>query len=277
MKIGSYSSFNCGLIFPTSFFTQTPPFNAKTETPADAEITTSQPEDTKLESEKGPEPVSETPDQTTEQEQTPPPQQKQPPTAGQEQISPDDADQPPRGKVSEAIHKMLRSSAPPDGKSPRTVKIENAGLTDIPASSQGSAKDIMQKNIVWASPDDSVQQTLTKMQQTDSGYVMVGKEGSLDGIVSTSDIAAATSIYLKPMFAKWRRPMDDATLQIKIKWVMNKPIHTVKPDTSLASIMDNMSRAEIRCLPVLDEQNKVLGLITACDIFKTLMNTPSNK
>ncbi|KKK54059.1 hypothetical protein LCGC14_3088540, partial [marine sediment metagenome] len=91
----------------------------------------------------------------------------------------------------------------------------------------------MQKEVIWANPDDTVQQALTKMQQHDVGYMIVGTEGLLEGIVSKSDIAATLSVYLKPMFAKWHRPIDDATLQIRIKWIMTRFVHTVKPDTSV--------------------------------------------
>ena len=134
----------------------------------------------------------------------------------------------------------------------------------------------MQKEVLWGNADDSVQQALTKMQQADAGYMIVGTEGLLEGIVSKSDIAATLSVYLKPMFAKWRRPIDDATLQIKIKWMMTRPVYTIKPDTSLAAIMENMRQSGIRCLPVVDRQDKVAGLVTVFDIFKALLNTDSD-
>jgi CBS-domain-containing membrane protein len=137
------------------------------------------------------------------------------------------------------------------------------------------AKDIMQKEVLWGNADDSVQQALTKMQQADAGYMMVGKEGSIEGIVSTFDIAAALSVYLKPMFAKWRRPIDDATLQIKIKWIMTRPVCTIKPDTSVAAIMENMRQSGLCCLPVADQKGNVDGLVTVFDIFKALLNTDS--
>ncbi len=136
---------------------------------------------------------------------------------------------------------------------------------------QINAKDIMQKDFVWGSADDSVEASLTKMQQADAGYLMVGTGGVLEGIVSKSNITGAISPYLRPVFAKWRRPLDDATLQIKIKWIMSRPVHTVSPETSLAAIMDNMSQFGGRCLPVVDKDGKVQGLVTVFDIFGALL------
>jgi CBS domain-containing membrane protein len=133
----------------------------------------------------------------------------------------------------------------------------------------------MQKEVLWGDADDSVQQALTKMEQAGVGYIIVGKDGLPDGIVSIFDITATLSVYLKPMFAKWRRPVDDATLQIRIKWIMTRPVHTVNPDTSLTAIMESMCQSGLYCLSVVEKNGKVTGLVTVFDIFKALLNTDS--
>jgi CBS-domain-containing membrane protein len=74
------------------------------------------------------------------------------------------------------------------------------------------------------------------------------------------------------MFGKWRRPSDDATLRIRLKWIMSRPVRTTRPDTPLATILENMCRFNGRVLPVVDEQGKVHGLVTAFDIFQKLLN-----
>ena len=101
--------------------------------------------------------------------------------------------------------------------------------------------------------------------------MIVGQDGILQGIISKSDLTGATSQYLKPAFAKWRRFLDDATLQIRIKWIMTRPLHTVNPQTSLEAIMKHMCRFHRSCLPVTDQQGKVLGLVTEANILKTLL------
>ncbi len=175
----------------------------------------------------------------------------------------DDVDggkEPAVGEVSETIQKMTRSAAVLPGESGHI-------------SLAMCAQDIMQKDVVWGRGDDSVQQALTKMQQTDAGYMMVGAEGVLEGLVSKSDIAGAVSVYLRPIFAKWRRPLDDATLNIKVKWIMTRPVCTIKLNTSLAAIIDNNICQFGQCaLPVMDEQGKVQGLVTGFDIFQALLS-----
>jgi CBS domain-containing protein len=145
-----------------------------------------------------------------------------------------------------------------------------SGLLEICAS------EIMQNQVIWASPEDSLQHAFAKMQQTDAGYIMIGLNNALEGIVSKSDITKAMSPYLLPIFAKWRRPLDDATLKIRIKWIMSRPVRTIKPETSLAAIMERMSQFRGRCLPVTDEEGNVQGLVTAFDIFQALLKSNSN-
>jgi CBS domain-containing protein len=177
--------------------------------------------------------------------------------------------------VSEAIQKLTRSSAVIPAEAVPSLTGEKPTLSSKTISSSICAKDIMQKDVIWAEPDDSIQQALTKIQQNDKGYMMIGRDGALEGIASKSDLTGAISPYLRFVFAKWRRPQDDATLQIKTKWIMSKPVHTIGPETSLPAIIDNMCRLGRRAFPVVDDQSKVLGLVTVFDILKTLLNSNS--
>jgi len=114
------------------------------------------------------------------------------------------------------------------------------------------------------------------MEQHNIRYLLIGSDGVLEGIVSKSDLAGAISPYLKPEFAKWHRPLDDATLQIKVKWIMSRPVHIIRPQMPLATIMRNMSRFRICALPVVAQQGKVLGLVTEAEIFKTILKPKSD-
>lgn len=135
------------------------------------------------------------------------------------------------------------------------------------------AKDIMQKEVFWADFEESVQQILTKMQQRNVEYMMVGRDRRLEGLISKADLKGTLSPYLRPEFAKWRRPLDDATLQIKIKWIMSKPVHTIKPQTPLTVMMKKIYRLRVHALPVVDQQGEVLGLVTEPDVFEAILKS----
>ncbi len=175
------------------------------------------------------------------------------------------SEKPARGKISEAIRKMAQSPAVLPGESnPMTATGELFALC---------AGDIMQADVIWAEPEESVQQALSKMQQNDTGYILIGRDGVLEGIASRSDVTGAISPYLRSVFAKWRRPLDVATLNIKVKWIMSRPVRTVRPDTSLAAVMEHMCRFGGRAIPVVDEEGHVQGLITVFDILQMLLQT----
>ena len=203
---------------------------------------------------------------------------KQEPEADAEQMPNDieetatvEMDEKQERPVSETIQKMTESPAVLPGEETQSPTAEKTTLSGKDTSLIICAKDIMQKDVIWANPDESVQQALAKIQQHNAGYMMVGRENVLEGIVSKSDLTGALSPYLRTIFVKWRRPLDDATLKIRIKWIMSKATCTIVPDTPLAAIMENMCQAGIRCLPVVDEQGGVQGLVTAFDIFKVLL------
>jgi len=178
--------------------------------------------------------------------------------------------------VSKTIRKMTRSPAALPGEPASPTTAENPPADSIDAVLAICAKDIMQKDILWAGPDDSVQHTLTRIQQHNTGYMMIGHDGVLEGIVSKSDLTGAISPYLRPEFAKWCRQLDNATLQIKIKWIMTSTVHTIVPETSLAAIIENMCGFSVRCLPVVEPKGKVQGLVTVFDIFRALLKHNSN-
>ena len=179
--------------------------------------------------------------------------------------------------ISEAIKQMTQSSAVSSDESAPSAMAEKLALGNKDALLTVCAKDIMQKDVVWANPDDSVQQALAKIQQHNAGYIMIGKEQVPEGIVSKSDLTGALSPYLRSVFVKWRRPMDDATLRIRVKWIMSKPTCTISPDTSLAAVMENMCQTDKRCLPVVDDQGKVQGLVTVFDILSVLLKHSLHK
>jgi CBS-domain-containing membrane protein len=151
-----------------------------------------------------------------------------------------------------------------ENKTDATVTFEKEQMSFLSVP----AKEVVDTSTVWADVDDDVQGVLTKMQQRNVSYVIIGKDGVAEGIVSKSDIAGALSPYLKSMFSKWRRPLDDATLKIKVKWIMSRPVYAVNLNTPLLSIIEQICGSSKRCVPVLNEQGKVEGIVTVYDILR---------
>ncbi len=139
------------------------------------------------------------------------------------------------------------------------------------------AKHLMQTRVHWVSVENTVNQAQTKMDETGVSYLLVGDGTKLAGIVTRSDLDSAASIYLRPMFSKWHRPEDDATLQIRLKWIMSKQVYPVKPETPLFEIVDLKCKHDISCLPVVGAQGQMLGVVTTKDMLKGVVNNDLEK
>ena len=258
MTVGGFPPFQCGVIFPESIFNA--PAAEMQETAA-------------------PEVPAEAIETAEQASQTPPPQE-----------TPDQAETVYEEAAAEATVEPVEEASVPEtsqkASEPKgvvTQSIENMvnSFASLPGDIAGQflkrpAKQVMQRQVVWVSGDDSVQQAMAAMQEADVGDLMVGENGVLEGIISWVDLIGAISIYLKPVFAKWRRPADDATLQIRLKIIMTRPVRTAKPETSLAVVMENMCRYGLRCLPIVDAQGVVQGTVTAFDIFQAILNTDAD-
>ncbi len=294
MTIDPYPAFSCGIIFPKTIFDGTsesdaedPPSADQTDAEEDTEEKTK--EEAKEQSEeeskdKAEEEAGEQAEDRMEEEpeasaeQNSGDVQTDESAAKQEREAPveaknDDVDTETSGvAVEEKQMTAAESKDQPVSETIQRMTQSPAGLPGEPPPSILAicAEEIMDKDVVWGSPDDSVQQALMEMQEHNTGYMMIGRDGVLEGILSNSNITGAISPYLRPAFAKWRRPLDDATLNIRVKWIMSRPVRTVKPETSLVTIMGNMCRFGQRAFPVVDEQGKVRGLVTVFDIFKLL-------
>lgn len=173
-------------------------------------------------------------------------------------------------EISDAISKIVNSPANGalpgrDGK-PAMVKCSSDALTEL------CAKDIMQREICWCSMETSIKQAMEEFDRYKCSYIAVGENNNLHAFLSHKDLLEAKSPYLKPEFAKWRRPIDYASLKIKIKWLIkDKSYEAVSSTDNLENIMQKMLWTKSRCVAVIDKFEKFIGIITVEDIFDSLL------
>jgi len=279
MTIDSYPTFKCGVIFPDAVFE--PPSETDVEEGSDqpaeaAEKIDQGGADTGASGDAGPaggDQADSAAGEQTEDAETEPAGDKTQDTGKTDADDPQpveegaqaDVGQTPQAAIDDV--QAAGESGPPKQLCPAAAA-PSTGITGVVATI--TARQIMQTEVIWADATETVRQALSKMQQHEVGYLMVGRNDMLEGIVSRSDLAGAISPYLRPAFARWKRPLDDATLQIRISWIMTRPVRTVKPNTSLDVIMDTMMRFGGRCLPVIGDDGRVMGMVTAFDVFKVL-------
>lgn len=249
MTVGDYPPFHGAAVFPAALFEPPKEEPAPAETPAETPSETSAAPET---APAQPEPAESQPPQTSE-------------TATAVSATPEKPQTSESHPVWNAIQQMVQSN--PNGDF--SAAPLDAAVLNCPA------RIFMNPKPLWLSPNDSVETALQRMQQNNARYALVEEKDQLAGILSRGDVNAALSPYLRSPFEEYRRPLDEASLQIRIRWFMSRPVHTAAPDTPLWKIMEIMCRHQIRAVPIQDAGGTVAGLVTVTEIFQTLLKTLS--
>ncbi|HSJ90116.1 MAG TPA: CBS domain-containing protein [Anaerolineales bacterium] len=122
----------------------------------------------------------------------------------------------------------------------------------------------MTKNPVYALPHDTVAEVARLMKDKDIGPVPIvqDRDGTqLVGIVTDRDLA------LKVV----AEGLDPSTTRVSD--VMTTDIVTCHEDDNIDKALNSMSRHQLRRIPVVDSENRLVGIIAQADVA-TRMNEP---
>jgi acetoin utilization protein AcuB len=122
---------------------------------------------------------------------------------------------------------------------------------------------------ITVSPDLPFQDALKLMQDNQLKRLpVVDKNGKLIGIVSERDL-----LYASPSPATtlsvWE--LNYILSKIKVEELMTKKVVTTTPDTPIEDAASLMVEYGVGGLPVVDAENKPVGIITDRDIFTTFV------
>lgn len=130
-------------------------------------------------------------------------------------------------------------------------------------------KNWMSRNVFTITPEDSMQDAVYLMREHKVRTLPVVKNDEVVGIVSETDIKRASA--------------SDATgldvheilyliSKIKIKDIMSKNPITVHEDLTVEETAEILMKEKISGVPVLDNEGKILGIITRDDLFNVLIS-----
>ena len=122
---------------------------------------------------------------------------------------------------------------------------------------QDLVKDWMIDLVVYIGPDEKVLAALSKMRRRYLNSLIVKKseENPDYGIVTSTDIC-------DKIVAQDRDPS-----KTKIREIMTTPLISTRPEQSIFECAQLMSEHHIHHLPVMDEDGKVVGMISATDFL----------
>ena len=118
-------------------------------------------------------------------------------------------------------------------------------------------KDAMHKGAEWVSPDTPLTEVARKMKELDVGSIPVGENDRLVGMVTDRDIACRAVAD--------GRDCDVATAGD----VMTDGIIFCRDMEELDDALRIMEHKQIRRLPVINEQKRLVGMLSLGDVSQT--------
>ena len=119
-----------------------------------------------------------------------------------------------------------------------------------------SVGEVMTCKIVTLNPSNSLQDAIGMMANNSfRHFPVVGDNAHLAGVVSDRDLLRAMNL---------NKDWSSTT----IAQVMTQTVVKVKRDTPLSVAVEEILTRRIHCLPVVDENDRVCGIVTSTDLLK---------
>jgi CBS domain-containing protein len=113
---------------------------------------------------------------------------------------------------------------------------------------------------VWAiAPEVTVYDALKMMSDKNVGALPVVEAGKLVGVISERDYARKVVLQGK------------SSLQTPVRDIMTSKVICVRPDQKMSECMALMTDKRVRHLPVLDDNGKLVGIISIGDVLKEII------
>lgn len=136
-----------------------------------------------------------------------------------------------------------------------SLGLEPSTRSPAKRSGQLRVRAIMTEPVHACNEDDTLHAAAQIMWDHDCGAVPVtDQQGRLRGIVTDRDICMAA--YTKGM------PLQ----HIRVGDVMAQPVHTCSPDDTLERTIAVMADAQVRRLPIIDQERKLVGIVSLADV-----------
>jgi len=125
--------------------------------------------------------------------------------------------------------------------------------------------DLMTTNVVTIGMDDTLKSARSIFDRRKFHHLLVIEDGKVVGVLSDRDLLKNLSPFLGSPFSQ--RPQDAATLQKKAHQMMSRKLVSIGPDETISLAAERMMHERVSCLPVVDHDDKPLGIITIHDLL----------
>lgn len=122
------------------------------------------------------------------------------------------------------------------------------------AEQQRRVRDVMTANPATVSEKDSIRDVARIMAREDTGIVPVVDGKKVIGLITDRDIVVRLVAEGKDL------------ANSRVREVMSKSVRSVKEDTLVNEVLNLMSNEKIRRVPVVNQNNELVGILSIGDI-----------
>ena len=126
------------------------------------------------------------------------------------------------------------------------------------------ASDLMTRQLLTIGPDDVLESLDQHMQAFQFRHLPVVEGDTLVGLITHSDLLHAFSSKLSKS-----APEENVIIRrLPAKMIMKREVVTVRPTEPLANVAALFWQSRVGCLPVTEEDGKLVGIITEGDFVR---------
>lgn len=129
-----------------------------------------------------------------------------------------------------------------------------------------TVSNVMVREVKTARESQTVKAVAKIMTDNDIGSVV---------IVKNADVSRPVGIITERDIVRMAGAEQVLTLQMPARDIMSNPVITIKATGSIKDALQTMELKNIRRLPVVDKEEKMVGIITDKDIFRAIMRSQS--
>lgn len=133
-----------------------------------------------------------------------------------------------------------------------------------------TVEEIMSRHVVSVDMDDTLKDVREIFEHVRFHHILVMENGRLAGVISDRDLLKAVSPYAN---TQSEHPRDAATLRKRAHQIMTRKPITIAVDASVLEGIRSFTDNRISCLPVLNRDGSVAGILTWRDILKAIVAT----
>jgi len=140
--------------------------------------------------------------------------------------------------------------------------------------------ELMTTDIITVGPDAPLKEAARRMIEAGiSGLPVTDDEGALVGVITEADFVANEAGRRAPkragLLRHWLRDDDMPASGRKVGDVMSAQVKTLSPDADHAEAARTMQREGIKRIPVVDENGRLVGIVSRGDILRAF-NRPDS-